>query len=250
MRPKILIIEDDVATTKLLQFILESEGIHTEVALSGIEGLEKMSDFGPQLVLLDVMMPGMDGYEVCRKLKEGPEALPLPIVFLSAKALPEDIEKGLSLGADDYIVKPFSPQELGPRLRKVLERYPGPQRVQPPEAKEWDDSLKIITLGMNSFTKWDLIKFLHEHPDSFFSLQELSESLRRSQEQLQRDLNSLTLAGICQQKTKGIGEFEYQFTRDASLRQQVEDFFRYCKTEQGRIKAVCQILKYETGLSR
>ena len=248
MKPKILIIEDDVATTKLLQFVLEGEGFHTEVALSGIEGLEKMADFNPHLVLLDIMMPGMDGYEVCRKLKESPETFRLPIVFLSAKASAEDVDKGLSLGADDYIIKPFHPQELPARLRKVLERYPSADRVQPPETREWNDSLKVISLGMNSFTKWDLVKFFFEHPEGFFSLRELTDSLRRSPEQLLQDLRSLAAAGICQQKSRELEE--YQYTPDTRLRQVVEDFFRYCRTEQGRIKAVCQILKHETGLSR
>lgn len=248
MKPKVLIVEDDVATTKLLQFILESEGFHTEVALSGIEGLEKMSDFNPKLVLLDVMMPGMDGFEVCRKLKEDSNTLSPPVVFLSAKALAEDVDKGLSLGADDYIIKPFNPQDLVARLRKVLEGYPSTDGSRPSEFKDWEGSLKIISLGMNSFTKWDLVKFFHEHPDSFFSSRELSKILRRSQEQLQLDLNSLALSGICLEKTKDSGE--YQFTRDGYLRQRVEDFFRYCKTEQGRIKAICQILKFETGKAR
>lgn len=248
MKPKLLIIEDDVATTKLLQFILESEGFHTEVALSGIEGLEKMADFGPRIVLLDVMMSGMDGFEVCRKLKEDPQTFRLPIVFLSAKALQEDIDKGLSLGADDYITKPFNPQELVTRLRRVLERYPATDQVQPPETRDWNDSLKIVSLGMNSFTKWDLIKFFYDYPENYFSISELAETLRRAQEQLRRDLAALLEAGICQEKSKGSGE--YQFTRDAYLRERVEDFFRFCKTEQGRIKAVCQILKYETGLLR
>lgn len=249
MKPKILIIEDDLATTKLLQFILESEGFHTEVAYSGMEGLEKMSTFGAQLVLLDVMMPGMDGFEVCRKLKEDPGTVKLPIVFLSAKALSEDVEKGLSMGADDYITKPFVPQELVSRLRKVLQRYPQDQGTAPsPSEQDWDDSLKIISLGMNSFIKWDLVKFLFEHPERFFFLSELAESLRRNPDHLQRALNSLLTAGICQEKSENSGE--YQFTADQKMRQRMEDFFRYCKTEQGRIKAVCEILKYETGLAK
>lgn len=248
MKPKILIVEDDVATTKLLQFILESEGFHAEVAFSGVEGLEKMADFAPQLVLLDVMMPGMDGFEVCRKLKEAPETFRLPIVFISAKAAPEDVDKGLSLGADDYIIKPFIAQDLVARLRQVLERYPRHQTIQPLETRDWNDSLKVISLGMDSFTKWDLVKFFYERPESFFTLEDLVEALRRSPEQLQRDLSSLAAAGFC--RTKGPGAQEYQFTNDVNLRQGVEEFLRYCKNEQGRIKAVCQILKHETGLLR
>ena len=246
MKPKVLIIEDDVATTKFLQFILEGEGFHAEVALSGIEGLEKIPVFGPQLLLLDVMMPGMDGYEVCRKLKDAPEAFRFPIVFLSAKALQEDVERGFSMGADDYITKPFTPPDLVARLRKVMERYAGFYRPAPAEGEEPAGALQIISRGMNSFTKWDLVKFLYEHAPTSFSLGELAKILRRDREQLRQDLHALTRAGFCRQEAAA-GD-EYQFAGDASLREEVEDFFRFCRTEQGRIKAVCQILQYETGM--
>ena len=119
----LLIIDDDYVVLDLLREALTLEGFDIVSASSGLEGLEKLIKGKPDLVLLDIMMPHLDGYEVCKKIKQSPSTSNIPIIFVSAKAQPEDIEIGVSLGADDYVTKPFDFKDLAQRIRSVLEKY-------------------------------------------------------------------------------------------------------------------------------
>lgn len=124
---KILIIDDDRLLVQILTETLTNEGFAVCAAHDGLTGIECMISESPDLVLLDIMMPGIDGYEVCKKLKESPATSNLPIIFISAKAAQEDIDKAFALGADDYIVKPFDTATVAERLKtvyqKVMRRY-------------------------------------------------------------------------------------------------------------------------------
>lgn len=111
---KILIVDDDEATARLLSEILRSEGFSTRECLSGPAALEALAQDDFQLVLLDIMMPGMNGFETCQRIRENSD---VPVVFLTAKNEESDLVLGFSLGADDYIVKPFKPRELVARVR-------------------------------------------------------------------------------------------------------------------------------------
>ena len=118
----ILIIEDETDIQELIQFNLKKEGYQVTSTLTGEEGISKLKVSHPDLVLLDLMLPGIDGFEVCRRLKSDTETRKVPIIILTAKGEESDIVSGLELGADDYITKPFKPRVLIARIRSVLRR--------------------------------------------------------------------------------------------------------------------------------
>ena len=119
MAHKVLIIEDDGNIAELLHLYLEKEGFETAVANDGGKGVELFGSFQPDLVLLDIMLPVMDGWAVCRKIRESSKA---PIIMLTAKGETTDRVSGLEMGADDYIVKPFEMKEVLARIHAVLRR--------------------------------------------------------------------------------------------------------------------------------
>ena len=120
MATKILIVEDDGNIAHLLQLYLEKEGYETKIASDGGKGIELFRSWEPGLVLLDIMLPVMDGWAVCRKIRESSKT---PIIMMTAKGQTDDKVNGLELGADDYIVKPFEMKEVLARIRAVLRRY-------------------------------------------------------------------------------------------------------------------------------
>ncbi len=119
MAATVLIVEDDPDTANLVQLYLRRDGYKVLSAPDGREGLKLAQDAGPDLVVLDLMLPGMDGLEVCRELRRNSN---VPIIMLTARVEEEDRLEGLNLGADDYVTKPFSPRELAARVRAVLRR--------------------------------------------------------------------------------------------------------------------------------
>lgn len=123
MSEKILIIDDDETTVELLSILLERKGFEVIKALRAEDGLRKAYRNHPDLILLDIMMPNMDGWEVCRRLRELSD---VPIIFLTARSEVRDVVKGLETGADDYIVKPYDNDELVARIRTHLRRAPSP----------------------------------------------------------------------------------------------------------------------------
>lgn len=123
MIEKILVIDDEEPTVQLISILLERRGYEVTRALRAEDGLRKAYRTHPDLVLLDIMMPDMDGWEVCRRLRELSD---VPIVFLTARSEIRDVVKGLEMGADDYIVKPYDNDELVARVRAHLRRSPAP----------------------------------------------------------------------------------------------------------------------------
>ena len=119
---KILIVDDDPKAVKLMGYILYKEGYEVVPALSGKEALKLLKEEKPDLVILDIMMPEMDGYEVCRRIRADPETAKVPVIMLTAKAMLEDKIAGFEAGADDYITKPVLPAELLARVRVLLSR--------------------------------------------------------------------------------------------------------------------------------
>ena len=116
---RILIVEDDRATAEALELYLRAEGYVTSIARDGVTGLDEAASGAYDLVLLDLMLPGLYGMDVCRRVRERSD---VPIVMLTARALEDDLVRGLELGADDYITKPFSPRQVVARIRSVLRR--------------------------------------------------------------------------------------------------------------------------------
>ncbi len=138
-QPKILVIEDELDIRKLITFNLEKEGWNVIGCADGEEGLAKVESFQPDVVLLDLMLPGIDGMSVCRKIRENPETADITIIMITAKGEEADIVIGLELGADDYIVKPFSPRVLVARIRALLRR-------SVPAEPDMNDSSEMIRL--------------------------------------------------------------------------------------------------------
>jgi len=128
-RPRVLIIEDERALTEVLVYNLEREGYEAVVAHDGTEGLRKAQMLLPDLVLLDLMLPGLSGIEVCRELRAGERTRDVPIIILTAKAEETDQVVGFSLGADDYVTKPFSVKVLLQRIKALQRRQGGAEPV-------------------------------------------------------------------------------------------------------------------------
>ncbi|HHS14501.1 MAG TPA: response regulator transcription factor [bacterium] len=123
----ILVVEDEEDILELIVFNLKKEGYEVTALQSGEEALQQVSARPPDLILLDLMLPGADGFEVCKILKNDPHTSSIPIIMLTAKGEEADIVTGLELGADDYITKPFSPRVLIARIRAVLRRPKQPR---------------------------------------------------------------------------------------------------------------------------
>ena len=120
MAKKVLIIEDHPSTSEMLSNVLELEGIEAISAYDGNSGIEKAESKKPDLILLDIMMPEMSGFEVCQKLKQDPATSKIPIIIVSVRTEEENIQKGLSLGANEYVPKPFDPFKLVELVKKYL----------------------------------------------------------------------------------------------------------------------------------
>lgn len=139
-RADILIIEDEEDIRELVRYNLERERFKTNEAESGEEGVEKALKKHPDLILLDLMLPGKDGLDICRQLKQNDKTRDIPVVMMTARGEESDIVTGLELGAEDYIVKPFSPKVLVARVKAVL------RRKQSDQSPSQEDVLSIYDL--------------------------------------------------------------------------------------------------------
>ncbi|OIU71678.1 response regulator transcription factor [Rossellomorea aquimaris] len=181
---KILIIEDETDIAELERDYLEVNGFDSDIALTGEEGLNLARTHSYSLILLDLMLPGIDGFELCKKLRE---FLDIPILMVTARK--EDIDKirGFDRGADDYIVKPFTPSELVARVKAHISRY---DRLINREARKNEIEIRNIRVDLDSrrvffdneekaFTakEFDLLVFLATHPDRVFSKEHLFERI-------------------------------------------------------------------------
>jgi DNA-binding response OmpR family regulator len=120
MPKKILIVDDDPSIIVALQFLMEQNGYQTLVAFSGEEAMETITEYRPDLILLDIMLPVVDGFEVCQRVRENPEWSNIRIVLVTALGSDVNVTKGLSLGADAYIIKPFSNAEILAKVKELL----------------------------------------------------------------------------------------------------------------------------------
>ncbi len=122
MATKVLVVEDDPAARRLVSFALEQEGYEVLTASNGLEGLTKAQTERPEILVLDVMLPGLDGFEVCRRLRADTETAGVLVLMLSAKAQESDKTTGLKMGADDYLAKPADPLEVAARVKTLLQQ--------------------------------------------------------------------------------------------------------------------------------
>jgi two-component system phosphate regulon response regulator PhoB len=182
-RDKILIIEDDKDIVEMLKYNLEEEGYEILTALNGEDGVNAASKRKPNLIILDIMLPVIDGFEVCRILKKDNATADIPIIILSAKSQETDKIVGLELGADDYITKPFSPRELLARTRAVLRR----RRQQQPTGRM--ERGEIVIDGMRhkvtvknkeislTLTEFKLLEFMARRPGMVFSRAQILDAV-------------------------------------------------------------------------
>jgi two-component system phosphate regulon response regulator PhoB len=183
MNPSILIVEDEEALTLLLRYNLEAAGYDVESVARGDEADLRLRESTPDLVILDWMLPGVSGIELCRRLRSRPETRQLPIVMLTARGEESERVRGLSTGADDYVVKPFSVPELLARVAALLRRA-SPERVADVlgfgdiaidrEKKRVTRGGRPIDLGP---TEYRLLEFLMERPGRVFSREQLLDGV-------------------------------------------------------------------------
>lgn len=176
----ILVIEDDEIVARTIERTLRNYAHRLTLASSGVQGLQLARRRPPALVVLDVIMPGLDGFSVCREMRGDPLLADIPIIFLTAKATDEDKIEGLRSGADDYLTKPFNVDELQLRVRAVLRRTQ-PSRAPAPEAGALivvgDYALNTRTFKVTSPrgevqltpVQYDLLYHLMSHPGEIFS---------------------------------------------------------------------------------
>jgi DNA-binding response OmpR family regulator len=174
-RPRVLIVEDDTRTASSLVLYLQHGGYDVSVAASGTAALDEVERVRPDLLVLDVMLPGLDGLEVCRALRDRSR---VPIIMLTARSTEEDTLRGLRAGADDYVTKPFSPRELVARVDAVLRRARPPQRTVRIGEVEIDLDLRAVRRRGRrvalTATELKLLEALASTPGRAFTRDELS----------------------------------------------------------------------------
>jgi len=183
-RPRILVVEDEVAIQELLRYSLEQAAFEVVVADSAEAALGEIHEQLPAMVLLDLMLPGMSGATLAKRLRSEARTRDLPLIMVTARAAEADRVQGLDTGADDYVSKPFSPKELIARIRAVLRRRAphlagdpveiGPVRLDPASRTVTCEG-KAVTLGP---TEFELLQYLMNHPNRALSRDQLLNALR------------------------------------------------------------------------
>ena len=190
-KKKILIVDDDANIAELISLYLTKECFQCEIAEDGETALKLHDSFQPDLMLLDIMLPGIDGYDVCREIRKNHST---PIIMLSAKGEVFDKVLGLELGADDYIIKPFDSKEMVARVKAVLRRYtpaPAPAAPQPEPPKDTESiSYTDLSISLSNYSviymgkpiemppkELELLYFLASHPNQVFTREQLLDQI-------------------------------------------------------------------------
>ncbi len=228
---KILVVDDEKDIVELLQFNLEREGFQIIPSYQGEDALRLAKKELPDLIILDLMLPGIDGLEVCRILKRDPSILSIPIIMVTARGEEADIIVGLELGADDYISKPFGIKEISARVRAVLRRFRYPEELKgiitagnlSIDAKNYEAFWKNIRLELTS-TEVKLLLFLAQREDRVFTRQQLLDGVmgeeafvaeRTVDVHIRRLREKLKEAASCIITRRGIG---YMFQKEPLLK--------------------------------
>ncbi|HEY3096212.1 MAG TPA: response regulator transcription factor [Acidimicrobiia bacterium] len=177
---RVLVVEDDATVAEVVRRYLEHEGYAVDAVGDGREALARADVAAPDLVVLDIMLPGLDGLEVCRELRS---RAPIPVIMLTARGAEEDRVVGLELGADDYVAKPFSPRELTARVKAVLRRARTPLPDGGGSIETGDLAIDLAArevwlrgqLLALTAREFDLLAFMARHPRRVFRREELLE---------------------------------------------------------------------------
>ncbi len=186
MRKKILIVDDEPDIVEFVEYNLKREQFETFSASDGSAALRAVREQQPDLVLLDLMLPGIDGLEVCRRLKASTETEQVPIIMLTAKGEEADVVTGLEIGADDYVSKPFSMRLLLARIRAVLRRGKHGERPDKSLTRVGglviDDARHTVTLEDRplqlTLTEYKLLRFLARHPGRVFTRSQILDNIQ------------------------------------------------------------------------
>jgi len=216
-REKIAVIEDEADILEVVQYNLRREGYLVVSSRNGEEGLERIRKENPDLVLLDLMLPGMDGLEVCRRLKRGQGTADIPIVMLTARDSEADIVAGLEIGADDYLTKPFSPRVLSARLRAVLRRWD----LGEPQAERTSIAADGITLDKErrevtvagkrvelTYTEFEIIWLLAGSPGKVFTRARIVDAARGTDAAITERAIDVRLVGLRRKLGAAAGRIE------------------------------------------
>jgi phosphate regulon transcriptional regulator PhoB len=179
---KILIVEDDRDIVEMVEYNLKQEGYTAVHAFNGEKGIELAGKEKPDLIILDLMLPAIDGFEVCKRLKQQQSTSAVPIIILSAKSRETDKVVGLELGADDYVTKPFSPRELLARIKAVLRRHKERPAEEIKTGQVVIDSAghKVLVKGREvelTATEFRLLECLARRPGVVFSRNQLLDAV-------------------------------------------------------------------------
>lgn len=186
-KQKILIVDDDENIAELISLYLTKECFETKIVYDGESALSEISEFQPNLILLDLMLPGIDGYQVCREVRKNNN---VPIIMLSAKGETFDKVLGLELGADDYMIKPFETKELVARVKAVLRRYNLPQPEQDVNANIQCVEYPDLIINLDNYSvkycgrtvdmppkELELLYFLASSPNQVFTREQLLDNI-------------------------------------------------------------------------
>ncbi len=212
IRQKILVVEDEADIRELLRYSLTQEGFAVEEAADGAEALDRIMRRAPDLVLLDLMLPRMSGLELCRRLRANAETAQIPVIVVTAKSAEVDRVLGLEMGADDYVVKPFSPREVVARVKALLRRVHA--TMEPRGAAMYEkgrlridfSTYEVFVDGIKhdlALREFELLRFFVQHPlrvysreqlldlvwgrDTFVEPRTVDVHVRRLRQQIERD---------------------------------------------------------------
>lgn len=228
-KKNVLVVEDDEDILELIAYNLKKDGFAVTQATTGEDALAKVRRSPPQIILLDLMLPSLDGLEVCRRLRSDPKSRDIPLVMVTAKGEEADVVSGLELGADDYITKPFRPRELVARVRAVLRREgrnvdAGDNIIRVQELVIHPGRREVVVKGKPvdlTYTEFQVLHFLASRPGWVYTRYQIVDAVRgedypvtdRSVDvQIVGLRKKLGKAGQCIETVRGVG---YRFKDQA-----------------------------------
>jgi DNA-binding response OmpR family regulator len=239
---KVLIIDDDPDIVFIMRTFLTREGMQVLDAADGVQGMKAILEESPDVVLLDIMMPGLDGYEVCERIKLGERGSTLPIIFLSAKTSQADIDRGFAAGADDYLTKPFEPMELLETIGRLTKPAMGVGRrwrSGNPLAIPDVDVRRFVQDHLHSLAQWTILDHFAK-TRSMTAQQVSSWYSSASRRQVEDELEALAQTGVL---VRDPATKEYSLTTEPRTAAAMQKFFAYCENMDSRLRVICMILE-------
>lgn len=228
-KEKILVVDDEEDILELVKYNLEREGFQIACAQSGEKAIEATRQEPPNLIVLDLMLPGIDGLEVARRLKQRQKTAGIPIVMLTAKGEEADIVTGLELGADDYMTKPFSPLVLIARIKAVLRRQSAQSQEPDPILSigklTIDSRRRVVSAGDNNldltYSEFQILQFLAARPGWVFTRSQIVDAVRGDNYPVTDRSVDVQIAGLrkklgpCGDYIETVRSVGYRFKEDA-----------------------------------